>query len=179
MENYYDLLGVDGTCDYSGLKTAFNKLAKKYHPDMSSGDIERFRKIREAFDYLKDEKLRKDYDQRIKRRMAQEKEEEERSRLYSIDIETKIEIILAWSTEHPSFDVSFTNSCLNRLAAGNELTDKQLSSIENIIVRFKIDLNRWFDDNEREKHLQKYFKSCLKEDITPEEEDAFAAFRPN
>ncbi len=161
--NYYDELGISNLADNDGIKKSFRDLAKIFHPDMPNGDKHKFERIREAYEFLSNEKLRKDYDQQIKRKLAEEQEEEERGRVYPIDIETKIEIILAWSTEKASFNPSFVNSCLNQLAEGKQLSSAQINSIENIIVRFKVDLDRWLDDEERDKYLQKYFDKAMKD----------------
>src|SRR3569833_1372252 len=62
---YYEILGVDRSVDDSGLKSAFRRMAMKWHPDRNPGDKEselRFKEINEAYDVLKDEQKRAAYD---------------------------------------------------------------------------------------------------------------------
>src|SRR5690242_12220576 len=62
---YYEILGVDRSVNEGELKSAFRKLALKYHPDRNAGDKEsehKFKEINEAYDVLKDEQKRAAYD---------------------------------------------------------------------------------------------------------------------
>ena len=55
MKSYYDILGVGRDASQAEIKAAYRKLAKKYHPDSSSGaeeDKERFQEIQEAYAVL-------------------------------------------------------------------------------------------------------------------------------
>jgi molecular chaperone DnaJ len=63
--DYYELLEVERTADAGTIKTAYRKLAMKYHPDKNPGcqDSEaRFKAISEAYDCLKDPQKRAAYD---------------------------------------------------------------------------------------------------------------------
>ena len=54
---YYEVLEVERTADDGELKTAFRKLAMKWHPDRNPGDKDcehRFKEINEAYEVLKD-----------------------------------------------------------------------------------------------------------------------------
>ena len=63
--DYYEVLGVGRDCDDPGLKTAYRKLAMKYHPDRNPEDQqaeERFKEAAEAYSVLSDPQKRAAYD---------------------------------------------------------------------------------------------------------------------
>jgi molecular chaperone DnaJ len=63
-ENFYELLGVSKTADEKEIKAAYKKAARKYHPDNAeTGDEEKFKKLGEAYEVLKDPQKRQIYDQ--------------------------------------------------------------------------------------------------------------------
>src|ERR1700752_1268078 len=64
--DYYELLGVPRKATAKDIRTAFRKLARKYHPDLNPGDKsaeEKFKQLQEAYDVLSDTKKRQMYDQ--------------------------------------------------------------------------------------------------------------------
>ncbi len=63
--DYYEVLGVDKNASEAEIKSAFRKLAKKYHPDVSKEEnaAEKFKEAQEAYAVLSDEQRRKQYDQ--------------------------------------------------------------------------------------------------------------------
>src|SRR5271167_3891784 len=65
-QDYYELLGVPRKASAKDIRTAFRKLARKYHPDLNPGDKsaeEKFKQLQEAYDVLSDTKKRQTYDQ--------------------------------------------------------------------------------------------------------------------
>ena len=64
-KDYYEVLGVSKTATDAEIKSAFRRLAKQYHPDISKEkDAEaKFKEIQEAYAVLSDPNKRKQYDQ--------------------------------------------------------------------------------------------------------------------
>ena len=64
-KDYYETLGVSKNATDAEIKSAYRKLAKKYHPDINKEDgaAEKFKEIGEAYSVLSDESKRKMYDQ--------------------------------------------------------------------------------------------------------------------
>ena len=62
MKNYYEILGVTKGATEEDIKTAFRKLAHKYHPDKKGGDEKKFKEVSEAYTVLSDKKKRAEYD---------------------------------------------------------------------------------------------------------------------
>lgn len=64
-KDYYRTLGIERSATPEQVKSAFRKLARKYHPDTNKGDPaaeKTFKEISEAYDVLGDPKKRAEYD---------------------------------------------------------------------------------------------------------------------
>ena len=64
-KDYYSILGVDKTASDDEIKSAYRRLAKKYHPDLNKTEeaANKFKEINEAYEVLGDSKKRANYDQ--------------------------------------------------------------------------------------------------------------------
>ena len=62
FKDYYKILGVDRKADDATIKSAYRKLARKYHPDVNKGKDDRFKEIAEAYEVLSDPEKRRRYD---------------------------------------------------------------------------------------------------------------------
>ncbi len=65
MKDYYRILGISRDASEKEIKSAYKRLAKKYHPDLNPGNKaaeEKFKEINEAYEVLSDPEKRKNYD---------------------------------------------------------------------------------------------------------------------
>jgi DnaJ-class molecular chaperone len=62
FKDYYRILGVERGADDKTIKSAYRKLARKYHPDVNKGQDARFKEINEAYEVLSDPEKRRRYD---------------------------------------------------------------------------------------------------------------------
>jgi len=61
-EDYYKILGISRTASDEEIKSAYRKLAHKYHPDKSGGDEAKFKQVNEAYRVLSNKEKRAQYD---------------------------------------------------------------------------------------------------------------------
>lgn len=65
-KDYYSILGVDKNASDDEIKSAYRKMAKKYHPDLNKDNpdaAEKFKEVNEAYEVLSDKQKRSNYDQ--------------------------------------------------------------------------------------------------------------------
>ena len=65
-KDYYKTLGLDKTAKEADIKSAYRRLARKYHPDVNPGKPEaeeKFKEVNEAYQVLSDPEKRQKYDQ--------------------------------------------------------------------------------------------------------------------
>ncbi|MEF9897306.1 MAG: curved DNA-binding protein [Pseudomonas sp.] len=65
FKDYYKILGVEPSADDKAIKTAYRKLARKYHPDVSKerDAEEKFKEANEAYEALSNPEKRAEYDE--------------------------------------------------------------------------------------------------------------------
>lgn len=65
-DSYYQVLGVPKDAGEKDIRSAYRRLARKFHPDVNPGSAsasDRFKKINEAYEVLSNAQTRKDYDE--------------------------------------------------------------------------------------------------------------------
>ncbi len=63
VKNYYEILGVGVDADLAQIKSAYRKLARKYHPDINKAPeaVDIFKEITQAYETLSNDKDRENY----------------------------------------------------------------------------------------------------------------------
>ena len=66
-KNLYEILGIDRDADQVAIKRAYRNLAREHHPDTaaSAADTDKFAEIREAYQTLSDQEMRRAYDKSL------------------------------------------------------------------------------------------------------------------
>lgn len=63
MINHYQILGVSHDASFDEIKKAYRGKVKSFHPDKKSGNADVFKRIKEAYEILKNPEKRKIYDE--------------------------------------------------------------------------------------------------------------------
>ena len=71
-KNFYKILGVNQEADPAKIKRAYRRAAKRYHPDISPKDEERFKEVQSAYETLSDPKKKAVYDEQSSTRPVHE-----------------------------------------------------------------------------------------------------------
>lgn len=127
------------------VKKRYKILSKRLHPD-TGGDETIMKEINEEYD-KKSKNFNFDFNFKSKttdfkknwKRHSPSPEPEDDS----VDYKEKVLGVLAWADKHPSFDVEFLDSLFSKLENGIKLTPKQKKAVDNIIIKFKINLTEW------------------------------------
>jgi molecular chaperone DnaJ len=67
-KNFYIVLGVSSDADLGQIRSAYRKLVKLYHPDLSAEDVEKFHEIQQAWETLSDDDARKLHEKDLTRK---------------------------------------------------------------------------------------------------------------
>ena len=130
MKNYYDILQVNPKASPEIIEKAYHFLAKKYHPDMQSDEIEKLRceqilkDLNEAYYVLSDVFLREQYDKELQNQNIQNKQ--------NINTENRQENVENKSNVHNNLkDKINFNNFKNNIKA-NKRTNKKQEKKKNI-----------------------------------------------
>jgi molecular chaperone DnaJ len=138
--DYYIILGVSRSESRAGIREAFRKLAKKYHPDLGGPEAtETFREIAQAYETLSDPEQRRTYDQTLRRAesflRSEPLEEARRQGSYQPEplVPKPMSILHDFQTIRPSFDALFDRILRNfsgiRVAKAECLEDLNIDII--------------------------------------------------
>ena len=80
-KDYYKIMGVNTDASFQDIKTAYRKLARKYHPDISKepNAEELFKEMGEAYETLKDPVKRAEYDRYLQNKEFNQKQHAQQS----------------------------------------------------------------------------------------------------
>ncbi|KAG2778587.1 hypothetical protein JG687_00004447 [Phytophthora cactorum] len=85
--SFYDVLGVAASCNAEDVRRAYHQAARKYHPDKRLNDVnadntygedeQQFLRVQEAYETLRNEELRREYDAKLQQDELVRKREQE------------------------------------------------------------------------------------------------------
>ncbi len=132
--NHYEILEIEANADLSAIKSAFNKLAMRYHPDRNLGDPiaeAMMKKLNQALRTLSDSKLRKEHDETLFKNKPNTPPKSHRTTTASDNAEpmqTKdLHEAIAACTQAINLNPKDTKAYLNRAAAYKALSDQDLA----------------------------------------------------
>lgn len=75
ISNYYRILDVPYDATFFEIKEAYRKKVKEVHPDKVKGNAEQFKRVKEAYEVLKNVEKRKSYDKLLFNKTLHQKQE--------------------------------------------------------------------------------------------------------
>ena len=135
-KDYYKIMGVAPDASEKEIKTAYRKLARKYHPDISQEDSaeERFKEMGEAYEVLRDPVKRAEYDQYLKNKDFNQRQRAEFHEYHSG----------ANRQQHTEFNSDFFESLF-----GHARYQQQPMTGQNYVGKVCISVNEGFNGSER------------------------------
>lgn len=167
MKDYYTILGINKNATLSEIKTAYRKLAMKFHPDLNSGDIffeNMFRELKDAYETLSDPQKRAQYDAVIKSKVdangpyhaSTVQNEQEPEKLVK-DIISNLRQIVNQLKEVPKVEINFKpiSEYLDRILVGEIRNLYQLIPIKQKreFIFNAISLLKFFEQDQRNKYV--------------------------
>ena len=132
--NHYEILEIEANADLSAIKSAFNKLAMRYHPDRNLGDPiaeAMMKKLNQALRILSDTALRKDHDEYLFKNKPNTPPKSNGTTTANENAEpmqTKdLHETIAAFTKAINLNQNDTRAYINRAAAYKALSDKDLA----------------------------------------------------
>ncbi len=134
--NLYSILELEKTDDHNQIKKAYKKLIKKYHPDKNkeANTVEKFDRIKIAYELLKNEELKALYDSKLKtkeERKIKKKQMNDKRRKFAEDLEFR---------EKKNYDENHKNSHADNYQNENIFKEK------NKYKEYKDELEKMFDN---------------------------------
>ena len=184
--NYYEILEIEQTSDMDVIRKAFNKLAKKYHPDRNIGDASAemmMRKLNDAIAVLSDLSLRKNHDKKLTEENAKRLNKNAAVAAYNDGIASALrkdfQATIKHFTRAIELDPTFANAYISRGNAYSELKAYQ-KSVFDYTLAIKFDPENAGAYNSRgiaychlQKHPEAITDYTIAIEINPSEADIF------
>jgi len=138
MKNYYDILGLESSCDLDDIKSAYRKLSKKFHPDLNPNDKffeKMFKDINEANAVLSNSNSKQKYDKILE--LFQNRYNNVNKTLEEIEIQIKKEFEDILKQREEEIKKKFWTQEQFRKEAEQKNEEKRRIFIENIKAKYK------------------------------------------